>query len=87
MFKVMGWLVASGISEERLSLSANKQWIQFDAHAKEAEDLLFADFYVFESTGTGSKNVGVSEYHLPQDVQEHVGECAASSCCVAIAGP
>lgn len=33
---------------------------------------MFADFFVFEHTATGTKNVAVDEYHLPQDIQEHV---------------
>lgn len=72
MLKVIGWLVSGGISAERISLSANKQWIQFDAHAHEMEDILFADFYIFEHASTGTKNVAVDEYHLPQDIREHV---------------
>lgn len=33
---------------------------------------MFADFYIFEHSETGTKNVAVDEYHLPQDIQEHV---------------
>ncbi|CAN8102435.1 unnamed protein product [Discula destructiva] len=69
---VMNWLMSSGISAERLSISANKQWIQFDAQAQEVEEIMVADFYVFEHSATGTKNVAVDEYHLPQDIQEHV---------------
>lgn len=68
----MEWLVSGGIAAERLSLSANKQWVQFDAHAHEVEDIMFADFYIFEHETTGTKNVAVDEYHLPQEIQEHV---------------
>ncbi|KAJ4390838.1 hypothetical protein N0V93_004437 [Gnomoniopsis smithogilvyi] len=69
---VLNWLMSSGISADRLSLSANKQWIQFDAEAHEVEEIMVADFYVFEHSVTGTKNVAVDEYHLPQDIQEHV---------------
>lgn len=68
----MDWLTSSGISADRLTLSANKQWIQFDAAAHEVEDILFADFYIFTDATTGTKNVAVDEYHLPEDIQEHV---------------
>lgn len=68
----MNWLISGGIAAERLSLSVNKQWIQFDAPAHEVEDMIFADFYVFEHATTGTKNVAVDEYHLPLDIQEHV---------------
>lgn len=33
---------------------------------------MIANFYVFEHSGTGTKNVAVDEYHLPQDIQAHV---------------
>lgn len=33
---------------------------------------MFADFYIFEHASTGTKNVAVDEYHLPQKIQEHV---------------
>lgn len=70
--QVIEWLVSSGISSDRISQSANKQWIQFDAETHEVEDILLADFYFFIHAGTGTKNVAVDEYHLPQAVQEHV---------------
>lgn len=70
--QVIEWLVSSGISEDRISQSANKQWIQFDAQVHEVEDIMFADFYIFEHSSTGTKNVAVDEYHLPQGIQEHV---------------
>lgn len=66
------WLVASGISAERITISANKQWLQFDAKTHEVENIMFADFYVFEHAASGTKNIAVDEYHLPQDIQEHV---------------
>lgn len=48
------------------------QWIQFDAHAKEAEDLLYTSFNVYEHLETRSLSVACSEYHLPVHVREHV---------------
>lgn len=33
---------------------------------------MVADFYIFEHATTGTKNVAVDEYHLPQDIQEYV---------------
>lgn len=71
-FQVIEWLVSSGISADRISQSANKQWIQFDAEAHEVEEIMVADFYVFEHSSTGTKNVAVDEYHLPNEIQEHV---------------
>lgn len=48
------------------------QWLQFDATAAEAEELLFTEYYVFEHSFTGAKSLACREYHLPASVQEHV---------------
>ncbi|KUI54358.1 Tripeptidyl-peptidase sed1 [Cytospora mali] len=69
---VIEWLVSSGISADRISQSANKQWVQFDAKAFEMEDIMLADFYIFEHVTTGTKNVAVDEYHVPYEIQEHI---------------
>ncbi|KAI0482591.1 subtilisin-like protein [Xylariaceae sp. FL0804] len=68
---VLGWLTASGIAKDRLAQSANRQWIQFDAAAGEVEDLLFADFHVWEHAD-GSFDVSTEAYHLPAHVRDHV---------------
>ncbi|KAK7741986.1 hypothetical protein SLS53_004569 [Cytospora paraplurivora] len=72
LLPVIDWLLSSGISAERISQSANKQWIQFDAKAHEMEDIMLADFYIYEHITTGTKNVAVDEYHVPLDIQEHI---------------
>ncbi|KAH8897744.1 subtilisin-like protein [Thozetella sp. PMI_491] len=69
---VLEWLVAAGISRSRLGVSFNKQWIQFDASAEEAGNLLYTDFYYFEDPTGEHEDVGVSEYHLPTSIREHV---------------
>ncbi len=40
----------------------------------EAENLLFADFYVWDdsSTGQGHQDVACDEYHVPAHVQDHI---------------
>ncbi|KAI1352315.1 subtilisin-like protein [Xylaria sp. FL0043] len=68
---VKEWLQNAGISADRISVSANKQWIQFDATADEVEDLLFADFYVWEHTD-GSTDMSTESYHVPAKIQEHI---------------
>lgn len=52
-------------------LTHNLQWIQFDATAAEVEDLMFADFHVWEHSD-GSSDLSTESYHLPREVQEHV---------------
>ncbi|CAG8978104.1 hypothetical protein HYALB_00000777 [Hymenoscyphus albidus] len=68
---VVEWLVASGITTDRFAISANKQWIQFDAPAAEVEDLLSADFYVWEHSSK-TLDISTEEYHVPAHIREHI---------------
>ncbi|TVY82742.1 Tripeptidyl-peptidase sed1 [Lachnellula suecica] len=68
---VTEWLNEAGISADRVAVSSNKQWIQFDATTAEVEELLIADFYVWEHS-SGTSDVSTEEYHLPSHIQEHV---------------
>ncbi|XXG96353.1 hypothetical protein Hte_002635 [Hypoxylon texense] len=69
---VKAWLVEAGISSDAISQSINKQWVQFDAPVSKVEDLLMADYHVWEHLDTGVKNVACDEYHVPKQVQEHI---------------
>ncbi|KXX79833.1 Tripeptidyl-peptidase sed1 [Madurella mycetomatis] len=69
---VKRWLISAGIRETRLSQSENKQWIQFDSPAREAEELLRTKYHVFEHIETGVRNVACSEYHVPHNVSHHI---------------
>ncbi|KAL1840747.1 hypothetical protein VTK73DRAFT_3682 [Phialemonium thermophilum] len=69
---VTQWLAAAGIDASRVSLSANKQWVQFDATTAEVESLLFTEYYVFEHAHTGTQNIAADGYHVPAVVQEHI---------------
>ncbi|KAI1815201.1 subtilisin-like protein [Poronia punctata] len=68
---VIDWLHGAGIPKNRISLSTNKQWIQFDATTSEVEELLFADFHVWEHLD-GSSDLATESYHIPAKIQEHV---------------
>ena len=57
---VRAWLDTAGFAN--VSLSTNKQWLQFDADVKAVEDLLSAEYHVFEHTSTGASNVACNEY-------------------------
>ncbi|KAK4154514.1 peptidase S8/S53 domain-containing protein [Chaetomidium leptoderma] len=70
--KVKRWLVSAGVDEGRLSQSANKQWIQFDAPTREVEELLLTKYHVFENLETGVKNIACSQYHVPHNVSHHI---------------
>ena len=69
---VKEWLVGAGFVDEKISLSANKQWIQFDAYAEQVEDLLVTDFFEYEHLASGSKTIAVEEYHIPLHLREHI---------------
>ncbi|KAK6088557.1 Pro-kumamolisin [Seiridium cupressi] len=69
---VKEWLVGAGFAAEKISLSANKQWVQFDAHAEEVEELLATDYFQYEHSASGSKMVGVEEYHVPLELRDHI---------------
>ena len=51
---VRAWLESSGIAPHRISQSVNKQWIQFDAKAREVERLLKTEYHSWEHKSTGS---------------------------------
>jgi tripeptidyl-peptidase-1 len=47
------------------------KWIQFDATAAEVEDLLIAEFYVWEHV-SGTHDISTESYHVPTHIQEHI---------------
>lgn len=69
---VKSWLHEAGIAKERISHSANKQWIQFDAKVEEAERLLKTKYYHYEHEATRNIHVACDEYFLPDHLTEHV---------------
>ena len=71
MAAVHEWLVLGGLASDRIGLSANKQWLQFDATAEEVEGLLFADFYVWEHD-SGAHDISTEAYHVPSHIREHI---------------
>ncbi|KAJ5253111.1 hypothetical protein N7489_003521 [Penicillium chrysogenum] len=66
------WLESAGIAKERITQSANKQWIQFDADAEELENLLHTKYYLYSHAETGRSHVACREYHVPSSVRAHV---------------
>ncbi|GAB7350004.1 hypothetical protein MBLNU459_g0680t2 [Dothideomycetes sp. NU459] len=67
---VLEWLQNKGFSD--VSLSTNKQWVQFDAPAESVEELLNTRYHVFDHAASGGKNVACDEYHLPENLKKHV---------------
>ncbi|GIJ91954.1 tripeptidyl-peptidase sed1 [Aspergillus pseudoviridinutans] len=69
---VRTWLESEGISADRISQAANKQWLQFDASVAEAERLLSTEYRMYAHEGSGKSHIACREYHVPQSVQRHI---------------
>ncbi|CAK7264271.1 hypothetical protein SEPCBS119000_000903 [Sporothrix epigloea] len=69
---VVDWLTSAGIHIDRISQSANKQWIQFDATVSEAEELLMTEYHIYEHTASGDNDLAAEDYHVPHQVREHI---------------
>lgn len=69
---VVGWITSSGIHIDRISQSANRQWIQFDATVAEAEELLLTEYHVYEHGETRTRDVAAEHYHVPHSVRDHI---------------
>ncbi|KAK3357858.1 peptidase S8/S53 domain-containing protein [Lasiosphaeria hispida] len=70
---VRAWLVGAGFAADSISLSANKQWVQFDAHAADVEDLLATNFFEYHSRrGNSGRAVAAEAYHVPLELRQHI---------------
>lgn len=47
------------------------QWIQFDAPANEVENLLFAEFFIWEHS-SGTHDISTESYHVPAHIRRHI---------------
>ena len=65
------WIEAAGIQMDRISISTNKQWLQFDATVSEAEELLKTSYHVYEHT-SGKMTIGCDEYSVPEHIRHHI---------------
>lgn len=55
------WLTDFGITSDRISQSANKQWMQFDAKTHEVEKLLQTEYFFFEHVPSGRVSIAADE--------------------------
>jgi tripeptidyl-peptidase I len=69
---VKAWLVSAGISEERIRTSQSLGFFDFDASVSEVEDLLNAEYHVYEHQETGQPHVACEEYSIPAHLQNHI---------------
>lgn len=69
---VKEWLTSSGIHDVRITHSDNKGWLAFIASGDELESLLHTEFYDYEDSETGDRNIATDKYHVPKHIQDHV---------------
>jgi len=69
---VLAWLIEYGIQETRISQSANKAWLQFDASVEEMEQLLQTKYHFYEHINGGRKHIGCEDYKIPASVADHI---------------
>ncbi|KAH8901971.1 hypothetical protein BR93DRAFT_973059 [Coniochaeta sp. PMI_546] len=69
---VRDWLISEGVPAKKISQSANKQWIQFDATVADAERILHTSYHVYEHDESGIRNIACTEYHVPRQIRHHI---------------
>ncbi|KAF8880770.1 peptidase S8/S53 domain-containing protein [Infundibulicybe gibba] len=68
---VRAWLGASGLAPTRVRVSPTKGWIEVNTTTEEAENLLKAEYHVYEH-GSGKQHIACTAYHLPAHIAPHV---------------
>ena len=68
---VRSWLEASGIGPARVAQSQSLGWLHFDATVEEAENLLKTEYHLYKHQ-SGQPHVACDEYHIPENVRQHV---------------
>lgn len=59
---VTDWLVDSGISKDRLRLTAGKGWIEVNATVAEVEELINTEYHVYTHPETGLEQISESYF-------------------------
>lgn len=68
---VRSWLIESGVEPHRMKLSPTKGWLEVASTVEEAENLLLAEYHVYDHQ-SGTKHIACESYHLPGHVIPHV---------------
>jgi tripeptidyl-peptidase-1 len=55
---VHAWLIESGVEPHRVELSPTKGWLEVTSTVEEAENLLAAEYHIYNHEETGKKHVG-----------------------------
>ncbi|KAH8680763.1 peptidase S8/S53 domain-containing protein [Xylariales sp. PMI_506] len=65
------WVTAAGIPDESVSLAPGGGWLLINTTVEQAEDLLQAEYWIYESAD-GGLAVGADEYSIPSELKPHV---------------
>jgi tripeptidyl-peptidase-1 len=68
---VHAWLEGSGIDLRKVRMSTSMSWMEFNATASQAENLLKTEYHLYEHT-SGHAHVACNEYSLPAHLTEHI---------------
>ena len=70
--RVRTWVTSSGIANDRIAQSTNKQWLQFDASVHELENLLHTQYHLYAHGPSGAKDIACDAYHVPADIRDDI---------------
>ncbi|KAL9084714.1 MAG: hypothetical protein Q9165_007962 [Trypethelium subeluteriae] len=70
----MEWVQAAGVAKDRLRVTKNRGFLTFDATVGELENLLKAEYFVYQHTkGSDHHAIACDRYHIPHHLQQHIG--------------
>ncbi|QUC20437.1 uncharacterized protein UV8b_04678 [Ustilaginoidea virens] len=69
---VKGWLVKAGVPANKIYLSKSKAWLSFATTVDKLQQLVKADYHVYENLRSRDEHVGTEQYKLPADVAPFV---------------
>jgi tripeptidyl-peptidase I len=69
---VKKWLATAGIAGDSLRLSTGRNWIKFNATVEQAEDLLSAEYHLFQHATEDKVTVACDSYSLPSELKDHI---------------
>ncbi|KAB5595344.1 Tripeptidyl-peptidase I [Ceratobasidium theobromae] len=70
--RVDEWLSSHGFEVSTLERSAGRDWVNVVVPVSKAEELLDAEYSIWEHTESGERVVRTMKYSLPESVHEHV---------------
>ncbi len=70
MQAVNAWLSENSISATTISPAGD--WLAFEIPVSKANELLDADFTVFQHTETGDQSIRTLSYSVPSDLTSHI---------------